>query len=89
MRPEGGSRLGVGDQSVAEVRPVANTIDYKGVAGRNPVFQDLLGDSCDPRLFGNGTGKLTLLVLKQGLVNAEDLPLFDKDAALHHLSHFA
>ena len=64
-----GNLCALANQSVAEVRPVADAIDDERVAGRDAVLQHLLGDTGDPRFLDNRYGKIARVTLEQGLVD--------------------
>ena len=67
-----GNLCALANQSVAEVRPVADAIDDERVAGRDAVLQHLLGDTGDPRFLDDRSGKIARVILEQGLVDPED-----------------
>ena len=77
------------NQSVAEVRPVANAIDDERVAGRDAVLQHLLGDAGDPRFLDDRSGKIARVILEQGLVDPKDFTGPQEDPALDRTAYLA
>ena len=77
------------NQSVAEVRPVADAIDDERVAGRDAVLQHLLGDTGYPRFLDDRSGKIARVILEQGLVDPEDFTGPHEDPALDRTAYLA
>ena len=76
-----GNLCALANQSVAEVRPVADAIDDEWVAGRDTVLQHLLGDTGDPQFF-DFSGEIARVILEQGHVDPEDFTGSHEDPAL-------